>query len=83
MKLPESARSLAQLLYVEYDGLRELRNRAQRQMIAEARKHDVYRIIQSCPGIGEVAPPNCYQLWSLHIASPTSGCSGLTLVWGL
>jgi transposase len=54
LKLPESARSLAELLYLEYDRLMELRDRAQTEMIAEARKHDVYRIIRSCPGIGEI-----------------------------
>jgi hypothetical protein len=54
LKLPESARSLAELLYLEYDGVEGLRQRAEREMIIEARKHDVYRIIQSCPGIGEI-----------------------------
>jgi transposase len=53
-KLPESARSLAELLYMEYDGLEGLRQRAEREMMLEARKHDVYRIIQTCPGIGEI-----------------------------
>ena len=53
-KLPQSARSIAELLYLEYDGLEGLRQRAEREMILEARKHDVYRIIQTCPGIGEI-----------------------------
>jgi transposase len=53
-KLPQSARSLAELLFLEYDGLEGLRQRAEREMIVEARKHDVYRIIQTCPGIGEI-----------------------------
>jgi len=53
-KLPQSARSLAELLFLEYDGVEELRQRAEREMILEARKHDVYRIIRTCPGIGEI-----------------------------
>ena len=53
-KLPPSARSLAELLYLEHDHLMELRDRAETEMITEARKHDVYRIIQTCPGIGEI-----------------------------
>ena len=53
-KLPQSARSLAELLYMEYDSVEGLRQRAEREMIAEARKHDVYRIIRTCPGIGEI-----------------------------
>jgi transposase len=53
-KLPQSARSLAELLFLEYDGLEGLRQRAEREMIAEARRHDVYRIIRTCPGIGEI-----------------------------
>ena len=40
-KLPQSARSLAELLFLEYDGLEGLRQRAEREMIAEAHKHDV------------------------------------------
>jgi transposase len=53
-KLPQSARSLAELLYLEYDGVEGLRQRAEREMILEARKQDAYRIIRSCPGIGEI-----------------------------
>jgi transposase len=53
-KLPQSARWLAELLFLEYDGLEGLRQRAEREMIVEARRHDAYRIIQTCPGIGEI-----------------------------
>jgi transposase len=53
-RLPQSARSLAELLFMEYDGVEGLRQRAEREVIVEARKHDVYRIIQTCPGIGEI-----------------------------
>jgi len=54
LKLPQSARSLAELLLLEYAGLEGLRQRAEREMILEARKHDAYRIIQTCPGMGEI-----------------------------
>lgn len=53
-KLPRSARSLAELLYLEYDGVEGLRQRAEREMITEARKHNVYHVIRTCPGIGEI-----------------------------
>ncbi len=53
-KLPQSARSLAELLFLEYDGVEELRQGAEREMIFDARKHDVYRIIRTSPGIGEI-----------------------------
>ncbi len=53
-KLPQAARSLAELLSRGYDRGMELRDRAQTELIAEARRHDAYRIIQTCPGIGEI-----------------------------
>ncbi|MCJ7627508.1 MAG: IS110 family transposase, partial [Longimicrobiales bacterium] len=45
---------LANLLFREHDGLLALRRRAQTEMLAEARKHRVFGIVKSCPGLGEV-----------------------------
>ena len=38
-------------------GVEGLRRRAEREMIVEAHTHDIYRIIQTCPGIGEIRAP--------------------------
>jgi len=53
-KLPAQARCQADLLYCQYDALLELRRRAEKQMLAEARKHPVYRVIKTCPGLGKI-----------------------------
>lgn len=53
-KLPAVAHPLAVLPYLEHDGLLELRRRAQKEMLAEARRHRVNGIVKSCPGLGEV-----------------------------
>jgi transposase len=53
-KLPATVRPLAELLMQEHDGLLELRGTAQRAMLAEARKHWAWRLVKSCPGLGEI-----------------------------
>lgn len=53
-KLPAAAWPLAELLYLEHDGLLTLRRKAQKEMLGEARKHRVFGIVKSCPGLGEV-----------------------------
>jgi len=53
-KLPAQARCQADLLYCQYDALVELRNQAEKQMVTEARKHAIYRVIKTCPGLGKI-----------------------------
>ena len=53
-KLPASARSLAELLLQEHDGLLELRGKAEKAMLAEARRHRAWRLVKSCPGLGQI-----------------------------
>lgn len=53
-ELPEQARCQAGLLYCQYDALEELRKRAEKEMLVEARKHAVYRMIKTCPGLGKI-----------------------------
>jgi hypothetical protein len=53
-KLPVAARSLAELLMQEQDGLLELRRKAEKAMLAEARRHRAWRLVKSCPGLGEI-----------------------------
>jgi len=52
--LPTQANSQAELLYCQYDALEELRKRAEKEMLQEARKHSAYRLLQSCPGLGKI-----------------------------
>lgn len=53
-KLPAAARWLAGLLMLEHDGLLELRRKAEKEMLAEAGKHRAWRLVKSCPGLGEI-----------------------------
>jgi len=53
-KLPVRSQPLAETLYLEYDALEELRERAEKAMLDEARKHAMYRILKTVPGIGDI-----------------------------
>ena len=53
-ELPAKARYRAELLYEQCDALSELRRRAEREMLGEARKHAVYRVLKTCPGMGRI-----------------------------
>lgn len=53
-KLPAKSKPLAETLYLEYGALEELRERAEKAMLNEARKHAIYRILKTVPGIGKI-----------------------------
>ena len=53
-ELPAQARGHAAILYCQYDALLELRKHAEKEMLEEARKHTIYRIIKTCPGLGKI-----------------------------
>ena len=53
-KLPAKSKPLAETLYLEYDALEELRKRAEKGMLEEARKHPVYRLLTTVPGLGKI-----------------------------
>lgn len=53
-RLPETARPQAEFFYREYDALMPVRKQAEKALVAEARKHRVYRRVRTCPGLGPV-----------------------------
>jgi transposase len=53
-KLPAQSRSLVETLYLEYDALGELRERAEKTMLDEARKYALHRLLKTVPGIGKI-----------------------------
>jgi transposase len=53
-KLPTKSRPLAEILYLELDGVRDLQKRSEKEMLAEARKHKITRILMTCPGMGSI-----------------------------
>ena len=40
------------MLYEEHDALLPLRVKAEKRMLAEARKHREWRLLKTCPGLG-------------------------------
>jgi len=44
----------AQTLYAQYDALQEVRRRAEKQLVAEAGKHAIASVLQTCPGLGPI-----------------------------
>ena len=53
-ELPIKARFRAELLNQQYDALTELRPVAEKEMLGEARKHAIFRVLRTCPGIGDI-----------------------------
>lgn len=53
-KLPVSARPLAELPMQDEDGLLEPPKRAEKAMLAETRRNRAWRLVKSCPGLGEI-----------------------------
>jgi transposase len=53
-KLPPGTHAATETLYAQYDALTEIRKRAEKEMIDEARKYHIARVLRSCPGLGEI-----------------------------
>lgn len=53
-QLPAGTRAAVQTVYSEYDALAEIRNGAQKELLAEARNHPIAALLQTCPGIGGI-----------------------------
>jgi len=53
-QLPAQACGHANFLYEQYDALSEIRKQAEKEMLIEARKHPVYKVIKTCPGMGKI-----------------------------
>lgn len=52
--LPPSCLSPMAVLYSQYDALVPIKEQTQKDMIAEARRHRIYRVLTTCPGLGPV-----------------------------
>ena len=53
-KLPDATRAAAELLYREYDGVEDVRRKAEKDLVTEARRHPIYRVLRTCPGLGPI-----------------------------
>jgi transposase len=54
LKLPEATRAVAAVLYTQHDALEEIRQKAEKDLVTEARRHAIYRTLLTCPGFGPI-----------------------------
>ena len=53
-KLPVKSRLRAETLFMEFDVLHEVRKKAKREMLREARKHRIFHVLKTGPGMGDL-----------------------------
>ena len=53
-QLPEATRAAATTLYAQYDAVEEIRKRAEKELVTEARRHPISRVLETCPGLGPI-----------------------------
>lgn len=53
-RLPARSRPRAETLYAEMDLLLELRKDAEKAMIAQAKKHQIFHVLKTIPGMGDL-----------------------------
>ncbi len=53
-KLPDACRGAALTLYAQYDAVEEVRKRAEKELVAEAHRYPISRVLESCPGLGPI-----------------------------
>ena len=53
-ELPEATRQAAIMLYAQYDAVEKVREAAEKELVKEAHKHPMNRILLTCPGLGPI-----------------------------
>jgi transposase len=53
-KLPAASRAAANMLYKQYDAVEEIRRQAEKDLVKEAHRHPISRVLESCPGLGPI-----------------------------
>jgi transposase len=53
-KLPDVSRGAAKTLYAQYDAVEAIRRQAERDLVHEAHRHPISRVLESCPGLGPI-----------------------------
>jgi transposase len=52
--LPEATRSATLTLFAQHDAMAKIRDQAEAELLAEARKYSITRVLQTCPGLGPI-----------------------------
>jgi transposase len=53
-QLPAGTRAATETLYTQYDALVEVRKRAESELVEEAQRHKIAKVLQTCPGLGPI-----------------------------
>jgi transposase len=53
-KLPDAARRAAKTLFAQYDAVEEVRRQAEKELVEEAHRHPISRVLETCPGLGPI-----------------------------
>lgn len=53
-ELPPSTRTAVSRLYDQHEALLEVREKARKDLVAESHRHPVVKILETCPGLGEI-----------------------------
>jgi transposase len=53
-KLPETMRAAAKTLYTQYDAVEAIRRQAEKDLVQEAHRHPISRVLETCPGLGPI-----------------------------
>jgi transposase len=53
-KLPDASRGAAKTLYAQYDAVEAIRRQAEKDLVKEAHRHPISRVLESCPGLGPI-----------------------------
>ncbi len=77
-KLPAPARTAAALLYAELDALRTVKREAYKQLVSESHRHPISRMLETCPGLGEIRVAQRFP-WCIH--RPGSGSRTSRQFW--
>ncbi|XYI03665.1 IS110 family transposase [Sorangium sp. So ce1128] len=53
-KLPDASRGAAKTLYAQYDAVEAIRRQAEKELVHEAHRHPISRVLETCPGLGPI-----------------------------
>jgi transposase len=81
------ARTRAELLYEELEVLQQLRPKAERAMVKEARRHPAYRLLRSIPQLGPIRVAQLLAVVQTPLRFPTKSafwkyCGFAVVTWG-
>jgi transposase len=53
-KLPDASRGAAKTLYAQYEAVETIRRQAEKELVTEAHRHPISRVLETCPGLGPI-----------------------------